>query len=1787
MVGKKRPVDGGDATVKGSKHSSDARASKRQRKSEKPSAHYTAKSLKSASVPQEPVTKPAKSVLKLDEKSFPRGGGSVLTPLEHKQIQNEAARDVLFEQSSGKQAPNETLSDEESYAHPNELTRPSKIRRKGKAGEKSVEASGERRAERVEGLSYRRLVPGSVVLGQIAQITSRDIALALPNNLTGYIPLAAISEQFTKRVEKLLAADEVAGQEQDEDEFEDIDLKKLFSTGQYLRAYVTSNGDIGGVKSKRRIELSIMPQLANHGISPSDIVVNCMLQAAVVSVEDHGLVMDLGLEDSKIKGFISVKELGQGIELNQVEEGAVLLCLVTSTSGNSRTVKLSSDLRKAGNATTHLLKTAPSINAFAPGVAVEMLITDVATSDIRGNVMGMLDVTADHFHSGYPTSTEELNEKYKVGSKIKARILFTLPKDDTQRAGVSILDGILSFSRGQKSAEKEISPLQKLSISSFVEDATVIKVESKLGLFMDVGVPHFPAFAHISHLSDKKVESLSPTTGAYKIGTKHRARITGYNPMDGLFLVSLEQHVLDQPFLRIEDIKIGQVVKGTVDRLVINERGVGGVLINLAEGITGLASEMHMADVHLQHPERKFREGMTVTARVLSTDPERRQIRLTLKKSLVNSDVEPWTNYEQISVGDQSPGTIVNLLREGASVQFYGNVRGFLPVAEMSEAFIKDPSEHFRVGQTVNVNVLRLDKEQGKMTVSCKDQSNFGQDQQDAFNNLVVGQIVGATVNEVSTDIVRLELEAGIKAILRVTQLNDGSEEKNMSTLKKIRVGQKLSDCLVLEKDHRQHSVFLSKKPSLLKASRNGSLITSFAQAEVGKKVDGFVRSVSGDNIFVQFAGGLIGLLHRSQLPEEISAKSHFGLQPGQSISASISMIKPDQQRFFLTMKEDAVPVTRPSTVDEAALSRTITNPVDGVSTSLSDFTMGKITRARIRSVKRTQLNVSLADNVHARIDISEAFSSWEDIKDPQNPLQQFKSGDIIPVRILGVHSPRDHKFLPITHRVTNRTVFELSARKSDLPEGEADILTIDTVDVGQEYIVFINNHGPHHVWVNLRPNVRGTINLIDLTSDISLLSDVTKNFPLGFALKAAVKSVEDGKLSLTAVPASDSLPLSLEGLSKGMIIPGRVKVVINAGVVVQISRDIEGIVRNTDIADDYDEVKGLKESYQKNDIIQVCVVDVNASRKKLLLSTRPSLVLSSTLPVKDRRILSVKQLKVNDIVRGYVKSIADVGIIVDLSPTITAFTKVANLSDAYIKDWKKEFELDQLVKGKIIAVDHATDRVSISLKASHIENDYVPQITWNDVKVGQIVTGKIRKIEDYGVFIVVDNSTNVSGLCHKNDIADQKVEDVKKLFEEGDKVKAYVRKVDSANKKLGFSLKASYFKDEDKEDHELDDGEDVEMEDIATSDDDEGDVDLHNVRNLNEDEEAQVLNEEAEPVIEHNGNADKNRKPASGLTTSSFDWDGGLADDVDSEYQTETEEQPMKKKKRRKPEIQIDRTGDLDKYGPQSVADFERQLLGQPNSSALWIRYMAFQLELNEVEKARAIADRALRTINMLEEEEKLNVWIALLNLENSFGSDETLDAVYTRALQYVDKSELHERLASIYIDSGKHDKAEDLFQRMTKIKDITATLGFWLNYAAFLMTTMNKPDDARKLLQRAMQSVHQLEHVQLTAKFGALEFHSPNGDAERGRTIFEGLLSTFPKRWDLWDQFVDLERAKGDTENVRALFERMAGAKMKPRRAKCVFKRWLDFEEKEGDKKQVEKVNAAARDYVEKARS
>ena len=141
-------------------------------------------------------------------------------------------------------------------------------------------------------------------------------------------------------------------------------------------------------------------------------------------------------------------------------------------------------------------------------------------------------------------------------------------------------------------------------------------------------------------------------------------------------------------------------------------------------------------------------------------------------------------------------------------------------------------------------------------------------------------------------------------------------------------------------------------------------------------------------------------------------------------------------------------------------------------------------------------------------------------------------------------------------------------------------------------------------------------------------------------------------------------------------------------------------------------------------------------------------------------------------------------------------------------------------------SVDENLNHIQLSLKSSVLDKNYVPPITFNDLQVGQIVTGKIRKVEDFGVFIVVDGSMNVSGLCHRSEMADDRVTDVKKLYSEGDAVKAKVLKIDAEKKRVSFGLKASYVGDSEDSDEEMDDGSDAEDGVEVDSEDSEAEAD-------------------------------------------------------------------------------------------------------------------------------------------------------------------------------------------------------------------------------------------------------------------------------------------------------------------------------------------------------------------------
>ena len=292
--------------------------------------------------------------------------------------------------------------------------------------------------------------------------------------------------------------------------------------------------------------------------------------------------------------------------------------------------------------------------------------------------------------------------------------------------------------------------------------------------------------------------------------------------------------------------------------------------------------------------------------------------------------------------------------------------------------------------------------------------------------------------------------------------------------------------------------------------------------------------------------------------------------------------------------------------------------------------------------------------------------------------------------------------------------------------------------------------------------------------------------------------------------------------------------------------------------------------------------------------------------------------------------------------------------------------------------------------------------------------------------------------------------------FREGDKVKAVVLSVDTERRRISFGLKPSYFADEDfQQQDESSEAEEPEPLGVVDEESDEGaledsddDPDEEEQDEGSDEEQEQEEDEDEDDMnvdvdIAAHGPIFGRQSEQTGVGSSlrnalnlgdGFQWSmGPNDDDVEMESSSEGEDedgQTSKKKKRKHKEIEQDLTADLQTKVPESNADFERILLGSPNSSYLWMQYMSFQLQLSEIDKAREIAQRALKTISFREEQEKLNVWIALLNLENVYGTEESLETTFRDAARHNDSKTIYLRLAAIFDQSEKTEVSRTYFK-------------------------------------------------------------------------------------------------------------------------------------------------------------
>jgi rRNA biogenesis protein RRP5 len=602
----------------------------------------------------------------------------------------------------------------------------------------------------------------------------------------------------------------------------------------------------------------------------------------------------------------------------------------------------------------------------------------------------------------------------------------------------------------------------------------------------------------------------------------------------------------------------------------------------------------------------------------------------------------------------------------------------------------------------------------------------------------------------------------------------------------------------------------------------------------------------------------------------------------------------------------------------------------------------------------------------------------------------------------------------------------------------------------------------------------------------------------------------------------------------------------------------------------------------------------------------------------------------------AYVVQTNKKGCFLRLSRKVDGRAILKELSDGYLPDPAASFQQGRLVVGKVKSVKEPEMKkkgtaqskftIDLDMRESVILSE--DKVVFDAIEIGEKYEATVARIEDYGVFVRLANS-DVTGLVHKSECSDKFVKTLSDLFSPGDLVKVIVIKLDKSKKQIGFSMKASHFQDDDSD----------ASADEAMSDEDSDEMDIDQ-RSIDSDDEnfagrlAQKMELDGsidddgcknseESICDESESDDKHSnsvKESTGMkmedlldTNVGFDW-GGLApkantntaeesDDEEDESSDEDDVNKASHKSRRKHAQRLREEQEIAKReaaladgtadeNPETAGDFERLLAGNPNSSELWIRYMAFHLSLSDIPAARKVAERAFQRIEFRQEREKLNVWCALLTLELKYGSEKSLQETIDRACQNNNPKHVYLRVCEMMareaaqspIGEESDKRAEETYAKMCK--KFRSKKQVWIAYYEYLLKRQ-LVDKAHALSKRAMQSLPTYKHVETMSRFAQLVFE--HGNAERARTLFDGLLIKYPKRLDLFFVYADKEVKHGDVENARKLFERQvtpqSGDKLKlsDKSMKSFFKKWYAFEELHGSMETRERVKEAARLYVE----
>ena len=241
-------------------------------------------------------------------------------------------------------------------------------------------------------------------------------------------------------------------------------------------------------------------------------------------------------------------------------------------------------------------------------------------------------------------------------------------------------------------------------------EAFEVSVKSRIRGGLRVMYNDMPLFLPASHFSLKRSPAEKELTDA--IGKDLNVLIHEMQELDGgrkAIIVSRKQILMNEFW---SAINVGDKVKGKVSSIASF-----GVFLDLG-GVEGLIHISRLSQVHVDDPNTMFKKGDEIDAVVVELDRDKNRIALS-RKELEES---PWKGVEaEFPVGTQHKGIVRRLTDFGAYIELKPGVDGLLRTAEMSwTKRIKKPSDLFKPGQEVNIEVVAVSEDKNTVTLSYK-----------------------------------------------------------------------------------------------------------------------------------------------------------------------------------------------------------------------------------------------------------------------------------------------------------------------------------------------------------------------------------------------------------------------------------------------------------------------------------------------------------------------------------------------------------------------------------------------------------------------------------------------------------------------------------------------------------------------------------------------------------------------------------------------------------------------------------------------------------------------------------------------------------------------------------------------------------------------------------------------------------------------------------------------------------------------------------------------------------